>query len=44
MAIPGEGRVLSWRPGRYDPDQAIMAMIRAEGGDLRTDPAAAPAS
>jgi hypothetical protein len=44
-AISGGGWVLSWRSGRYDRDQAILAMTRAEHGDLLTDPAdVAPAS
>jgi hypothetical protein len=37
-AISGGGWVLSWRPGRYDRDQAIAAMLQAEHGDLFTDP------
>jgi hypothetical protein len=39
------GWVLSWRRGLFSRNEAIMAMIRAEHGDLLTDPAAAaPAS
>jgi|1185.fasta_scaffold34361_2 hypothetical protein len=37
-AISDGGWVLSWRSGRYDRDQAILAMTRAEQGDLLTDP------
>jgi hypothetical protein len=39
MAIPGEGWVLSWRRGVWTKDEAVSAMVRAEHGDLRTDPA-----
>jgi hypothetical protein len=39
MAIPGEGWVLSWRRGVWTKNEAISAMVRAEHGDLRTDPA-----
>jgi hypothetical protein len=42
MSVPGRGWVLSWRPGCCDRQQAIAAMIRAECGDLATDPAASP--
>lgn len=37
-AIPGEGWVLSWRPGRFTKDEALFAMIRAEHGDLSHRP------
>jgi hypothetical protein len=37
------GWVLSWRNGRYDREQAIAAMERAEAGDLTTDPGSASA-
>jgi hypothetical protein len=43
-AIPGEGWVLSWRPGRFTRHEAVIAMIHAEHGDLLTEPAAASAS
>lgn len=37
------GWVLSWRNGRYDREQAIAAMRRAETGDLTTEPESPPA-
>lgn len=43
-AIPGEGWVLSWRPGRFTRDEAVIAMLGAEHGDLLTGPATASAS
>jgi hypothetical protein len=40
MAVLG-GWVLSWRRGLWTRDEAIIAMIRAERGDLLPHPAAA---
>lgn len=37
-AIPGQGWVLSWRPGRFTKDEAIASMIRVEHGDLAPTP------
>jgi hypothetical protein len=37
-AICGDGWVLSWRPGLFTKDEAVVAMIHAERGDLLIDP------
>jgi hypothetical protein len=41
MRVRGARWVLSWRPGLYGRDEAIVAMTRAERGDLLTDPGTA---
>ncbi|GAB3979392.1 hypothetical protein GCM10029978_074650 [Actinoallomurus acanthiterrae] len=38
-AVPGGSGVLPFRPGRYTKEEASTAMIRAEHGDLTSDPA-----